>query len=80
MPLIDCGPSQRLTVGAGRAFVAYRRARGAMTVNGLGLADRIQDHTGKVENARQVSGTTNPSQTQLGLVRNYLNFGSKLFT
>ena len=30
-----------------------------MTVNGLGLADRIQDHTGKVENAGKVSGTSN---------------------
>ena len=38
--------------------LAYRRARSAMSFSGLSLPNRIPDHTGKAENSRKVSGTS----------------------
>ncbi|HXY24794.1 MAG TPA: hypothetical protein VEI73_09095, partial [Candidatus Acidoferrum sp.] len=48
---------------------ANRRARGAMSFIGLSLPKRIPNHTGKVGNSTQVSGTSDASKTQLGLIR-----------
>jgi len=42
----------------------------AHVVSGLSLPNRIPGpHIGKGENSRQVSGTRDASQTQLGLIR-----------
>ncbi|HXY26251.1 MAG TPA: hypothetical protein VEI73_16485, partial [Candidatus Acidoferrum sp.] len=47
------------------------RARGAMSFIGLSLPKRIPNHTGKVGNSTQVSGTSDASKTQLGLIGTY---------
>jgi hypothetical protein len=46
-----------------------RRERSAISVCGLSLPNRIQGHTGKAGNSRQVSGTSDASKTQLRLIR-----------